>query len=391
MTPRAPLSPPGDIPELDGKVWLYTGAEGPPLARQQAAAQAYLSNRGLAEAGRAAHAEVEERLRRRIATLLGLGPESVALLSNASEAINLVVGSVPLVPGDNIVLNAMEYPSMVQPWLRWASRGVDVRVAPAIGGDVPASSITDLIDDRTKVVGVSHVSYLSGWRHDLTAITAAAEAVGALTLVDATQSLGVVRVPGNQVDVVISSSYKWLLGGHGLGILVWNTARRPLPEPSAVGWRSVGEIFTDDRLERYELHSTARRFEVGLPSYPSIYSLDASLAWLLQFPPEEVEEHVLALTGRLVDELSERGWELLTSTDDAHRAGNVSVRAQHGAELAGELAGRDVHCWGGDGRLRFSLHLFNGDRDVDRLLVALDSMRGPVPSDPRRRGGAGVS
>ncbi|GGM04046.1 aminotransferase class V-fold PLP-dependent enzyme [Dactylosporangium sucinum] len=391
MTPRAPLSRPEDIPELDGKVWLYTGAEGPPLARQQAAFQAYLNNRGLAEAGRAAHAAVEERLRGRLAALLGLGPESVALVSNASEAINLVVGSVPLVPGDNVVLNAMEYPSMVQPWLRWVSRGVDVRVAPAVGGDVPTSSITDLIDDRTKVVGVSHVSYLSGWRHDLAAITKAAEAVGALTLVDATQSLGVVRVPGNLVDVVISSSYKWLLGGHGLGILAWNAARRPLPEPPAVGWRSVGEIFTDDRMERYDLHSTTRRFEVGLPSYPSIYSLDASLAWLLQFPPEEVEEHVLALTGRLVGELSERGWEVLTSTDGAHRAGNVTIRAQNGADLAADLADHAVHCWGGDGRLRFSLHLFNGDSDIDRLLAALESVRGPASTDPRRPRGADAS
>lgn len=363
---------------------MYTGAEGPPLARQETALRSYLNARALAHAGRTAHAVVEARLRGRLAALLGLGTESIALVSNSSEATNLIAGTVDLLPGDNVVLNAMEYPSMVQPWLRMAPLGIEVRIAPASGGDVPTNSINDLIDDRTKVVGVSHVSYLSGWRHDLSAIAKAAEVVGALTLVDATQSLGVVPVPGHLVDVVVSSSYKWLLGGHGLGILAWNSARRPLPEPRSVGWRSVSEIFTDDRMERYNLHPTARRFELGLPSYPSIYSLDASMEWLAQFDQDEIEAHVLALTGRLVGELAEREWEVLTSQEAEHRAGNVSVRALHGAALAAALAERGVHCWGGDGRLRFSLHLFNGDSDIDDLLVALDAVRGLGCDDPGR-------
>lgn len=379
-----PLSLPEDIPALEGKVWMYTGAEGPPLARQESALRTYLHNRGSAEAGRAAHAAVETRLRGRLGALLGLDAESIALVSNASEAINLVIGSLGVAAGDNIVLNEIEYPSMVQPWLRRAADGVEVRIAAAAGGDVPITSITELIDDRTRVVGVSHVSYVSGWRHDLAAIAKAADAVGALTLVDATQSLGVVPVPGHLVDVVVSSSYKWLLGGHGLGVLAWNTGHRPLPEPVAVGWRSVSEVFTDDRMERYDLHRTARRFEVGLPSYPSIYSLDASLGWLEQFGPDAVEAHVLALTGRLVGELTARGWRVLTSADGAHRAGNVSVLAPDGADLAADLAELGVHCWGGDGRLRFSLHLFNGDADIDRLLAALEVVRGSGRHGPRR-------
>lgn len=371
---RPPLSPLGDIPALADRVWLYTGAEGPPLAVQATALQRYLDNRARADAGRESHAEVEQRVRRRLARMLGLPSEAIGLVSNASEAINLVVGSQRLAAGDNVVLNEMEYPSMVQPWLRMATSGVEVRIAPADGGDVASSAIVELIDERTKVVGVSHVSYVSGWRHDLTAISKAADAVGALMIVDATQSLGVVPVPADEVDVVISSSYKWLLGGHGLGVLAWNAGRRELPEPIAVGWRSVREIFTPDRMSRYDLHDDARRFELGLPSYPSIYSLDASLEWLTGFDPVAVEEHVLALGGRLVGELADRGWPVITSTQDERRAGNVTVLTDDGAGLAAMLAERGVHCWGGDGRLRFSVHLFNSDEDIDRLLVVLDEV-----------------
>ncbi|MEV0714307.1 aminotransferase class V-fold PLP-dependent enzyme [Asanoa sp. NPDC050611] len=377
-----PLAPPGDIPVLADRVWLYTGAEGPPLAAQDEALRRYLANRGRGEAGRAAHAEVEQRLRGRLAALLGLPAPDIALVSNASEALNLVARSLRTRAGDNVVVNDLEYPSVVQPWLRLAEQGVEVRVARHAGVSLPAESLAGLVDERTRAVAVSHVSYQSGWRHDVAAIAAAAHRVGAAVVLDATQSLGVVPVPAGLADVVVASSYKWMLGGHGLGVLAWNTARRPLPQPPAVGWRSVGNLFADDRFERYHLHADARRFEVGFPAYPTIYALDAALAWLAGFPPADVERHVVSLSGRLVGELSARGWDLLTPDDPARRAGNVAVRSAAGEELARVLATRGIHCWGGDGRLRASVHLFNGDADVDALLDALDSL--PADLGPRK-------
>jgi cysteine desulfurase/selenocysteine lyase len=286
--------------------------------------------------------------------------------------MNLVAQSIGMQPGDNVVLNDLEFPSVVQPWLRLAGKGIEVRVARHAGRELQAADIVSLLDERTRVVAVSHVSYQSGWRHDVAALSEAAAKVGALVLLDATQSLGALPVPADRADVVVCSSYKWLLGGHGLGILAWNRARRPLPEPPSVGWRSVADTFTPDRFERYRLHDDARRFEIGFPSYPSIYALDTSVAWLAEFDADTVRDHILTLSGRLVDELAGRGFELLTPADPARRSGNVSFRAARGAELAEYLAAEGIHCWGGDGRLRASVHLFNGDDDIDRLLAALD-------------------
>jgi selenocysteine lyase/cysteine desulfurase len=299
----------------------------------------------------------------------------IALVSNSSEAMNLVAHTMTLQPGDNVVLNDLEFPSVVQPWLRLASAGgVDIRLASHVGTELPAETVTSLIDERTRVVAFSHVSYQSGWRNDVRTLSEAADRVGALVLLDATQSLGVVPVPAELVDVVVCSSYKWLLGGHGVGVLAWNRRRRPLPEPPAVGWRSVPNTFAPDRFETYHLHDDARRFEVGYPSFPTIYLLDTSLAALSRYEPTAVRDHVLALSGRLVEELSTRGWELLTPAAPENRAGNVAVSTPNGAELAGFLAEQGIHCWGGDGRLRASLHLFNGDDDVDRLVTALDEL-----------------
>jgi cysteine desulfurase/selenocysteine lyase len=372
MTRLLPMATAEEIPVLADRVWLYTGAEGPPLAAHAGALSRYLANRALASAGRDAHAEIEAGLRQRIAALLGYEVSDIALVSNSGEAMNLVAQSIDVQPGDNVVLNDLEFPSVVQPWLRLAGRGIEVRVAKHSGTELHAAEIAALIDERTRVLAFSHVSYQSGWRHDVGALSNAAAEVGALVLMDATQSLGVLPVPAHQADVVVSSSYKWLLGGHGIGILAWNRSRRPLPEPPSVGWRSVSDTFAADRYQRYHLHQDARRFEIGFPSYPTIYALDASIAWLSEFDAEAVRDHVLGLSGRLVAELSSRGRELLTPADATHRSGNVSIHAARGGELAEYLAALGIHCWGGDGRLRASLHLFNGDDDIDRLLAALD-------------------
>ena len=274
--------------------------------------------------------------------------------------------------GDTVVVNDLEYASVVQPWLRLTGSGVGVRVAAHTGTDLPADSIIDLIDHTTRVVAVSHVSYQTGLRHDIEALSVAARRAGALFIVDVTQSLGVLPFPAGVADVIICSSYKWLLGGHGVGILGWNRDQRPLPEPPAVGWRSVRDIFTEDRFRRYHLHSDARRFEVGFPSFPTLYLLEASLDWLGRRDPQEVQQHVLGLSGRFVDEFRSRGWDLMTPAEPARRAGNVSVRTGHGMELAAWLAEQGIHCWGGDGRLRVSTHLFNSGDHADRFFEALD-------------------
>ena len=367
--------PAEDVPVVADTVWLYTGAEGPPLAAHEHALTRYLANRAKASAGRDAHAAVEASLRERLASLLGMETPDIALLSNSSEAINLVARTVSLQPGDNIVVNDLEFPSVIQPWLRLArDGGVDVRSASHVGTELPAATVISLIDERTRVVAFSHVSYLSGWRHDVRALAEAADKVGALVLLDATQSLGVVSVPADLVDVVVCSSYKWLLGGHGVGVLAWNRRRRPLPDPPSVGWRSVPDIFTPDRFETYHVHDDARRFETGYPSFPTVYLLETSLTLLNRYESTAIRDHVLALSGRLVQELAMRGWKLLTPAAPEHRAGNVAFHTPSGPEIARLLAVQGIHCWGGDGRLRASLHLFNGDDDIDKLIAALDAL-----------------
>ena len=137
-----PLAEADEVPVLKDRTWLFTGAEGPALRVHAEAFQAYLDNRNDGQRGRDAHDAVEARLRQRLAAMLGLDCEDIAIVSNASEAMNLVALVLDLGPGDNVVVNDFEYPSVVLPWLRLAERGVEVRVAHRHGWTMPPASST---------------------------------------------------------------------------------------------------------------------------------------------------------------------------------------------------------------------------------------------------------
>jgi len=118
---------------LDDCTWLYSGAETPPLRGQARAMEGYLSARGQGPGGREKNSEVERSCKENIATLTNGEAENVALLSNASEVISMIAQSLELGEGDNVVINTLEFPSGVLPWLALRKDGVEVRVVPHEG------------------------------------------------------------------------------------------------------------------------------------------------------------------------------------------------------------------------------------------------------------------
>ena len=136
------------------------------------------------------------------------------------------------------------------PWIQMKEHGVEVRLVRSRDWQFTPEEVAEQIDGRTRLVAVSHVSYLSGLRLDLGPIARAAHANGALMLADVTQSLGVVPVEVGEYDFAVASTYKWLLGIHGGGLLFWNRARVPDFAPGAVGWFSVENFLSEDRFEK---------------------------------------------------------------------------------------------------------------------------------------------
>jgi cysteine desulfurase/selenocysteine lyase len=360
-----------DFVGLDGLTYLYTAAECPMLAAVRGALDEYAANKSMAQAGRDRHFAALRRCRELAGHLLDVPGDDVAFAPSASFGLNAVVGSIDFQPGDNVVVNDLEFPAVVLPCLRLARRGVDVRLVRHVDWDITTEQILQRVDSGTRLVALSHVSYISGLRHDVATIGRALRGTKTLRLVDATQSIGVLPVPTADADFVVTSSYKWLLGIHGLGLLYWNRPRRPEIEPPMIGGPSLVDAYRPDRYEAYALKPDAGRFEVGYPNFPAIYALRESLGYLLAAGPERTAQHVQDLGDRMIAGLKALGLAVMTPAARARRGASVSFAHVAPERLGRGLAERDVHVWAGDGRVRASTHFFNDEGDVERYLEGL--------------------
>jgi cysteine desulfurase/selenocysteine lyase len=360
-----------DFLGLEGVTHLYTAAECPLLLSSVEALHEYARLKATAEAGRACFAEAALGCKNALGQLMDVPPSDLAFLPSASDGINAVSGLIDFRPGDNVVINDLEFPSVALPWLRLRERGVDVRVVRHRHWEISTDALLAAVDHRTRLMALSHVSYVNGLRHDLEALSTSLRTAGVIFMVDATQSLGVLPVPASAADFVVSSTYKWLLGTHGLAVLYWNRSRRPDVQPAAIGWYSLADTFAADRYERYTLKPDAGRFETGYVNVPAIYALSRSVPYLLKAGLPRIAEHALALGDLLFKGLTDLGLEVISPTDRRRRGASISFLHPRAAEIGRALAHCRVLVWAGDGRVRASTHLFNDQADVERYLDVL--------------------
>lgn len=358
---------------INGRAYLAIAAECPSLKVLSNGFESYLQDKSFGERGRPAFFQTIADCKESCAKLLNVRSEDISLVSSTSEGINAIALSLPLRPGDCVVIDDLEFPSNILPWLRLRQEGVTVKIIRSQNGCLPLELVESALDSSTRLVALSFVSFVSGYRQNLDRLAKIVHSNGALLLVDATQGLGVFRVDAEKLDFLVCSTYKWLLGPHGLGILYTNRAIRERISPRSVGWYSVPNIFTDDRFERYVLKPDGGRFEIGMPPFPAIYALKASLGYLESIGSDLIKKKVLSFSKQLVEGCQRKGIPFLGTEEEEHRSGIVSVLTDRWAEAKDRLNEAGVDVWAGDGRVRASAHFFNTEEDIDKFLDIISS------------------
>ena len=243
----------------------------------------------------------------------------------------------------------------------------------------PIDRLIEAIDSDTRMVFVSHVSYRTGRRLDIDALAKQIrDRSDACIAVDASQSLGVIPVAAQSVDFVVATAFKWLLGAHGVAILGWNRQNHPSLRPSAIGWHSVDDMDACivSGSSGIAFKHSAERFELGNPPYQPIFSLSSSLGLLQEFDPLAITSHPLALSAKLIAGLQSLQAPVLTPHRCDERAGIVAWEDPQCASTAQRLRAMGIQVTGGAGRIRASMHLYNGASDIDALLDAYQSLQG---------------
>ena len=321
--------------------------------------------------GRADKDATVERARERAARLLGVDAADVALLSSTTEGVNVLALALDWQPGDTVVVEAIEFPSLVFPWAKLKEQGVEIRIVRPSDGSQWNYTLDDLaaaVDSRTRLLATSQVSYLTGRRHDLAQLRDIADRAGALLLVDATHGAGVVPVEAGLADVVVSSCYKWLLGTQGIALFYRDPQRLGGLEPPIVGWHSRAGPSEPHRpshhpcggggpldalsLEQPDVWTApdhAGRFEAANVSYLSAYLLESALAYLSRFPAAQLAAHSVQLTGLVLAGFARLGLEVTTPQQPEQRAGNATcvVPARHQPPVRWPPGSRRKACWCG--------------------------------------------
>ena len=360
---------------LDKTIHLAAGGETPMLKSAQDAVAQFFADKALGVEGRDLFYEVYDRCKQRVGEMWGVSAETISFLAHASDCINTFANSLEWQPGDNVVVIDVEFPSDVLAWTQF--EGVEVRVVKHDDWYANLDAIAAQIDGRTRVVAASYVSYFTGQRLPLAELSKVVRASNALLLIDATHASGAIQVDASLADVMVNSCYKWLLATHGVGIMYVNPERLPDMQPHVLGWHSI-ETSTDWRTPtEYELKTDGGRFEPGNPTFIGLYVLDNALEALLSVGFEQIEAHVLGLSGRIWDGLARKEVEMMTPRDSAERAGNICFMSDNLDAFAAAMAEHDILVWGSYGgvsRVRISTHIYNTDADVDKFLSVLDSV-----------------
>lgn len=356
-------------------IYLDTAAEGIPAPGVREAVAEYLLEKERGTPGRDRHFSVELAARNSAASLLGVAVENVAFLPSASDAINILAASLPWKPGDRIVTTDLEFPSNLLPWFALRDRGVEVRVVPSRDGALHLEDLVSALDSRTRLVTISQVSYKTGaWFPYTEELAREVHASGGLLCVDATQALGRSLVPVAGVDYLMASTFKWLLGLHGSAVTYMSPRLRDQFSLAGVGWYSVESSFDAVHSKAYSLKPGASCLVAGMPNFGAIYAIDAALKFFQTLDLLTEQERANALSCDLRRGLAGLGLPLLTPAAEEFTSGIVSFESADGESIMKQLAARGITVWGGDGRVRASIHYYNSASDIDCLVEALSEV-----------------
>lgn len=323
-----------------------------------------------------------EVLRASAAKLMNATPQEIAFVKNTSEGLCTVALGIDWHSGDRIVTTGVEYPANIYPWMEVARRfGAELVLVleetDAHGArHVPLERILrEAEHPRTRMVTLSHVEFASGQRHDLATIGRFCRERGKLLCVDGIQSLGVlpVDVQAMNIDYLSADGHKWLLGPEGAGVMYIRRELQPTTRPLVVGWMNVVNAEQFGQYD-YTLKPDARRYEYGSHPMIGLLGLKASLELLASLGTDAIAQRLKVLTDRLIAGLRDKGYAIASPRTGEQWSGIVSftspvhdhpkivseLRKNHKTEIALR-----------EGRLRVSPHFYNTEQQIDELIKRL--------------------
>lgn len=358
------------FPILREKTYLYNCSQGALSEAVEGGMREYAESWRTSSDPWAEWTGAYESLRAAFARFINAERDEVAIVTSASAGINPIANALCFDVRNKVVMSEYEFPTMGHIWLAQRPRGAEVQFLAGVDNTVPAEAYERAIDERTRIVPLTHVSFVNGFRSDVAAVTRIAHRNGALVFLDGYQDCGTrpIDVRALDVDFFVTGTLKYLLGPPGLAFLY---VRRELIEslaPTMTSWFSQRDVFAFN-TQRLDLAPAARRFETGTPAIPNIYLARPALELLSGIGLDNVAAQVEELTRAFLQGVRDLGIQSKTPADSVGPL--VVLRSHDAPALVAKLAERRIVVSARRDGVRFAFHVYNTRDDVQTALAVL--------------------
>ncbi len=305
--------------------------------------------------------------REKLAHFINADNSELTFTLSTSHGMNLIADM--LRGRGDIVTMKDEFPSSTPPWLH---RKCNVTFVEPENYGYSIETIARSVDGQTKIIVTSYVQYSTGFRQNLVELGNFCKSRGLIYVVNATQAIGAMPIDVREanIDFLVFASLKWPMAGYGIGGLFINRKWLDQIEPPVVGWQSVEDPDAMDN-NNYHLKNSASALEVGCPHFSGIFALGGALDLLNQIGQENIQERIFYLNDILVDKLKKLKLEIISPLERGNRSGITVVKIPNAKEISQRLAKRGIIVSERKNGLRISIHIYNNEKDIDRLITGL--------------------
>jgi kynureninase len=313
-----------------------------------------------------------------IAPLFGAGAGETVMAPNVSLAQAAVISALDFSPPrDGLVSTALDFPSVRYVYdglaRRFGARIVEVASEDGIG--IATDALLDAIDERTRLVAISHVLFRSAFIIDVEAVCRRARDAGALVMLDAFHSIGVMPVDVHAIGAhfLTGGVLKWLCGGPG-GCFLWVSPEvRDQLTPGITGWQAHARPFAFELA--HEPAVGPERWLSGTPGIPALYAATEGPRIIREAGTEAIRAKSRRQTERLIALADTRGYPVHAPRDAARRGGTVAFSVPHAFEVSQALLARDIIVdYRPDAGIRIAPHFYTDDAEVEHVVHAIDEI-----------------
>jgi selenocysteine lyase/cysteine desulfurase len=373
-----PLLPAADywrsrFPIFERQTYINSCSQGALSLDVRAAYDAYLSDWDTKGSPWDYWVERAETMRGAFARLINARPAEVAVMTSVSAAVSALLSAMDFNGRRRkIVVADFAFPTVGQLAHAQELRGAQIVHVPIAGNQISYEAFERAIDEETALVALSQISFRSGARQDVAAVTHLAHRYGVPVLLDSYQAIGSFPIDVRQlgVDFLVGGTLKYLLSSAGLAFMYVRGDLVPRMQPTAIGWFSQENIFAMD-IYKNDPARDARRFESGTPPVPNIYAGLAGMQIIERIGVEAIEAHVRELTDHLINGALRAGFNVVTPLKPSQRGALITIKSRDVQALVGRLAARGIITSSREHNLRISPHFYNNHQDIERVLEAL--------------------